>query len=129
GHVHEVVEVLSVDREAVEVIDHRIPLVQVRRVARRQHDHHLALDLVAFEVAFERGAMDLDLLDRDPLGNRWRRRGYVLRGGGSSQQRQQRACDECLHGASLAYLSRCSPKNGSTLVRMRSAMRLPWSPS
>ena len=48
------------------------------RIARRQEDEHVAIDGVAFEIAFERGAVDLDALDGRRLGAGHRGRHFGL---------------------------------------------------
>ena len=48
-------------------VDHGIAALLVFLVAGRQKDDDIAIDGIAFEIAFEGCAVDLDVLDRDRL--------------------------------------------------------------
>ncbi len=81
---------LRADRIAVQGIEHRIPLVAVGRVARRQDDEDVPVGGFALEVALERARMHLDVLDGDRLGARDRRRRVGAHLGRCSHARGQR---------------------------------------
>ena len=51
-------------------VDDRIAAVLLWRVARRQEDDDVAVDGVTLEIAFERGAVNLDALDGRRAGAR-----------------------------------------------------------
>ncbi len=83
--------------------------------------------------------MDLGAFDRDAVGNRGRRRGDVdkrgtasgraallAEGGNRSDSGEGEGGDQNAHQWAF---SRCLAKNGSSSLRIRAAMRLPWSPS
>ena len=71
-------------------------------VAGRQKDDHVAIDRLALEIAFEGGAVNLDVFNRDGLGAWERRRhdGLHLRcercaarqGGGEQRDVEEGAC-------------------------------------
>ena len=104
---------LGADGVAVQRVDDGIAAVLVLRVARRQEDEDVAVDGVAFEIAFERSAVDLDVLDGDRLcaGDDCRDFGFDLSGklcgenGAESNREESRTFS---HGATdYRILSRC----------------------
>ena len=56
---------LGADAVAVESVDDRVPLLLIRGVPGRQIDDDVTIDSVALEIAFERGAVYFDFLDRN----------------------------------------------------------------
>ena len=72
-HVDLVGPLLGADRVAVQRVDDRVAARRVRRIARRQKDDDVAIDGVTLQVAFERDAVDLDVLHRDRPGSGNRR--------------------------------------------------------
>ena len=58
---------LGADGVAVQRVDDGIAALLVFLVAGRQKDDDIAIDGIAFEIAFERRPVDLDVLDRDGL--------------------------------------------------------------
>ena len=55
---------LGADGVTVQRVDHGIATLLVFLVAGRQKDDDIAIDGVAFKIAFERRAVDLDVLHR-----------------------------------------------------------------
>src|SRR6478672_5344560 len=59
---------LCSDGVTMQRIDHWIPAIFVLGVAWRKKDDSVAIDGVAFKIAFECGAVNLDMLNRHWLG-------------------------------------------------------------
>ncbi len=124
-NVHEIVEILPVDREAVEVIDHRVVLLRVLAVARREHHHRgVRSGLLPSRLPAIAGLWTAIFSTVIPSGIGGGGAGDVLRGGGRCDQQ---GCGGergqfLQHGTSSpgCYLSRCSAKNGSSSLRIRS---------
>ena len=58
---------LRADRIAMQRIDHRITALLILLIARRKEDDCVAIDSIAFEIAFKSRAVNLDVLYRDRL--------------------------------------------------------------
>ena len=80
GHNDLVRPLLGADGIAVQRVDHGVAAVLAGGVAGRQEDDDIAIDGVAFQIAFERGAVNLDVLGGDGFcaGDWWRNNGLDL---------------------------------------------------
>src|SRR5690606_40389801 len=76
---------------AVQVIDDRIALARVLIVSRRRHHQHFALGAVAFEIAFDVRAMDLDPIEPGLLLRRGGNGGDGGQPGGTTQDLLQQS--------------------------------------
>src|SRR3546814_9851187 len=67
---------LGADRIAVQRIDHRIAPVGMAGIIGWQHHQYIAIGRLAFQIALDRGGVNLDVLDRHRLcpGDRRRAR-------------------------------------------------------
>ena len=63
GHMDFLAPLLSADGIAVQGIDHGIAPRPVPGIAGRQEHQHIAVRRIAFEILFQRRAMDLDALE------------------------------------------------------------------
>ncbi|MBF5092562.1 hypothetical protein F1640_22035 [Novosphingobium sp. NBM11] len=81
------------DRIAVQRIEHRIAPLGLGGVVWRQHDEHRPVRRLAFQIAFERRAVDRDGLHRQPrrAGDDRRTLGHRL---GKRRGRRETGADE-----------------------------------
>ncbi len=78
GHMDFLRPLLGANGVAMQGVDHGIAAAFVAGIARRQKDQHLAVDGVAFQVALQCGAVNLDVLHRYRLGAGHYRRHFSL---------------------------------------------------
>jgi hypothetical protein len=97
GHMNFVAPLFGSDGIAVQGIHHGIAARLVGGVAGRQEDEDVAIDGVAFEISFECGAMNFDVLDGDRLRAGYGRRHLSLDLGESccSTGEGQGRCESC----------------------------------
>ena len=106
GHMDFLGPLLGADGEAVQCIDHRIAAALATGIAGRQEDNDVAVDGIAFQIAFQCGAVNLDVLHRHGLGaGHWQRYLCLDLPHNRAAAKQSKCQRYCQYAESLPYHS------------------------